>query len=153
MRNFKAFIITVIAGCMAGFGFSSCGGDDDGGGTDANSYKVEVAFGSGAENYFKQVSLGGATSDGKIAAVKDASGKELTTPSLNDGNYTFSSNNTFELMDKVAAFSVVVNVTHHGTTQHDPLTVKTKIYKGGKLAYEDDATATPDQSYMLSKQF
>jgi hypothetical protein len=53
MRNFKTFIITVIAGCMAGFGFSSCGGDDDKGSIDANSYKVEVAFGSGAENYFK----------------------------------------------------------------------------------------------------
>jgi hypothetical protein len=101
----------------------------------------------------KQVSLAGVASDGKIAAVKDASGKELTTPSLSDDNYTFSSNNTFELMDKAAAFSVVVNVSHHGTEQHDPLTVKTKIYEGGKLVYEDEGTATSTKSYMLSKSF
>ncbi len=153
MKTFKIFITIIIVGFITCFGFSSCSDDDDNVTISSDLYKVEVNFGSGAENYFKQVSVAGATSDGRIAIVKDSTGKELTTPSLSDNNYTFATNNTFEFIDKAVAFSLTVSVSHQGSVQHDPVTIETKIYKGGKLVYEDQGTATSSKSYTLSKTY
>jgi len=143
----------ILLGCVTFL--SSCGDDDDNAeiNNTPDSYKVEVSFGGGADHYFKQVGLTGVKKDGLIALVKDASGKELTTPILADSNYTFSSANTFELTEKVIMFDFVVNVSLIGVGNPEPATIDVKVYKNGKLIYEDSGTATAGKSYELIRTF
>jgi len=151
MKTLHSFLFATLISCISIF--SSCSSDDDdNNGTSSDLYKIEVNFGEGAENYLKQVSITG-SSDSNIVSIKDGSGKELTTGSLTDSNYTFASKNTFELTEKASTLALGVSVSHHGTTQHDAVSVSVKIYKGGKLIYEDEGTATSTKSYQLIKSY
>lgn len=136
--------------------FSACGSDDDDIPTlEEHEYKVEITYEGDMDNYHKTSFLGGgALSSQGTNLFDDVTGKELTTNTLTDSNYTFSEYNKFSFSRKMTYLSILITATPSSLTKPTGnLKVTVKVYQDGKLIKTTESTGTPEKRVEISQQF
>lgn len=145
----SVFLLSIL------FALSSCGdkNDDFGDYWDPSTYRVDVEFIGDINNYFKQVSqLGSNTKGMPVNPIDVKTGKEVSSFSMSDSNYAFSTSNSFTFSDKLNILTLTVGM---GAPKDDAkdLKVKVTVYRDGKVEKVIEETATKEKDVIISQSF